>query len=260
MQLVKKAGAGSRAGMKARGAAEAGARRGDSAQRVYEAVRSKILSLQMAPGVAIDEAALVREFGVSRTPVREAVVRLASDGLVNLFPNRGSQVAPLDLDRIRDYLEAIDLCQRAVTNWAALRCRPQDVAKMRARAAEFERAAESGDTDAMVLSNRSFHLSIADACGNAQIAAAYARILDEGLRISRFTLSTTYYPQGPSYGQFVEQIVREHREMVDAIERHDTQAAEKLAADHTENTRDRFIGFLGDSLSPGIAVGQPRSR
>jgi hypothetical protein len=47
---------------------------------------------------------------------------------------------------------------------------------------------------------------------------------------------------------------------VDALERHDTATAEKLASDHTENTRDRFIGFLGDSLSPGIAIGQPRSR
>ena len=230
-------------------------RKGDSAARIYADVRRQILSLQLQPGAAIDEAALVRESGVSRTPVREALVRLASEGLVILLPNRGSQVAPLDLARIRDYLEAIDICQRAVTLWAAVRRRPQDIVAIRARAAEFEAAAAASNTDEMVLANRAFHQAIADACGNAMMATAYERILDEGLRVSRFSLGSVYASHADESRAFVEIIVQEHRGMVEAIELGDTARAEQLAASHTEHTRARFASFLSDTLAPAVKIG-----
>lgn len=229
-------------------------RKGDSATGIYEIIRAKILSLEMAPGSAVDEAAIVRSFGVSRTPVREAIVRLASEGLVLLFPNRGSQVAPLDLEKIRDYLEAIDLCQRAATAWAAVRRRAEHLAAIKARALEFDRAIKAGDVDAMVLSNRAFHIAIAQACGNAQIAMAYQRLLDEGLRIARFTLGNVYYRQLDTHRSFVDNVSREHAEMVDAIAAADAPRAEAIAAAHTDHTRDRFVSFLSDTLSPMIRI------
>jgi len=232
-------------------------RKGDSAASIYEIVRSKILSLELPPGSALDEASIVKQYGVSRTPVREAIVRLASDGLVLLFPNRGSQVAPLDLEKIRDYLEAIDLCQRAVTAWAAVRRRPEHIAAIKDGALAFDRAAAATDVDGMVLSNRAFHVAIAAACGNAQIAMAYQRLLDEGLRIARFTLGNLYYRQLGTYRAFVENVSREHAEMVDAIAAEDPRRAEAVAAAHTDNTRDRFVDFLSDTLSPAISVRMP---
>ena len=71
--------------------------RGAGAQTVFEALRARILALQLPPGADIEEAALVREFDLSRTPVREALIQLASHGLVQLVPNRGARVATLDL-------------------------------------------------------------------------------------------------------------------------------------------------------------------
>ena len=230
------------------------ARRGDSATRVYADIRRQILSLQLQPGAAIDEAALVRASGSSRTPVREALVRLASDGLVVLLPNRGSQVAPLDLARIRDYLEAIDICQRAVTIWAAVRRRTQDIATIKDRAAAFEAAAAADDTDAMVLANRAFHQAIADACGNQMMAAAYGRILDEGLRVSRFSLGSMYRSQDAESRAFIEIIISEHAGMVRAIETGDTALADQLAASHTVHTRARFASFLADTLAPVVKI------
>lgn len=229
-------------------------RKGDSAASIYEVVRAKILSLELTPGSAIDEAAIVKQYGVSRTPVREAIVRLASEGLVLLFPNRGSQVAPLDLEKIRDYLEAIDLCQRAVTAWAAVRRRPEHLGAIKDAALEFDRAIAAADVDRMVLSNRAFHVSIASACGNAQIALAYQRLLDEGLRISRFTLGNLYYRQVDTYRGFVDNVSREHAEMIDAIAAEDPSRAEIVAAAHTDHTRDRFVEFLSDTLSPRIKI------
>jgi DNA-binding GntR family transcriptional regulator len=227
--------------------------KGAGAQSVYERIRGQILRLELAPGSSVDEASLARMHGVSRTPVREALVRLASEGLVQLLPNRGSQIAPLDLARIKDYLEAIDLCQRAVTRWAAVRRRPEQLDTIAQRARDFEEAVRAGDADRMVLTNRDFHAAIADACGNLHLALAYKRLLDEGLRISRFSLSDRYL--GPeTSGEFIDQVLREHCEMVEYIRRRQPDGAERIALHHTERTRERFLEFLMDTLSPELSV------
>lgn len=244
--------------MKTQTAAPPGSRRGADArgagtQRVYEAIRAQILNLDLAPGSSIDELTLGRLHGVSRTPIREALARLASEGFVLLLPNRGSQIAPLDLARIRDYLEGIDLCQRAATRWAAVRRRPEQLALIVERAAAFEEAVRRGNVDAMILSNRDFHAAIADGCGNIHIAAAYKRLLDEGLRISRFSLSDHYLGSEAS-ARFVGEIAREHRQMVEYIEKRQPDAAERIALHHTERTRERFVDFINDTLSPEMAI------
>ena len=237
---------------------DAPVRRGDSASFIYDAIRHRILSLELAPGAAIDEAALVREFGKSRTPVREALVRLASVGLVVLLPNRGSQVAPLDLSSIRDNLEAIDLCQRAVTAWAAVRRQPRDIERMKERAAEFEKAAARKDAAAMVLTNRAFHAAIADACGNLQIAAAYNRILDEGLRIARFSLNSLYGGDDSERRRFVDIIVREHKAMIAAIERRDAERARRRHLAHrTHAERLATFGIPSPKIRCAAIRGDP---
>ena len=229
-------------------------RRGDSAARIYEGIRSRILSMQLAPGAAIDEAALVREFEVSRTPVREAVVRLASDGLVTLLPNRGSQVAPLDLARIRDYLEAIDLVQRAVTALAARRRSEVGLKVIEVAGQAFEDAVTRVDSERMVERNRDFHVAISHSCGNELLITTYNRLLDEGLRIARFTLSDRFYQSHDSFRGFVERVVSEHRQMIQAIRDRDAAAAEAVAKAHTDHTRARFSEFLFEGFSTNASV------
>ncbi len=224
-------------------------RPGDSAARIYERIRARILSMALAPGAAIDEGALVREFEVSRTPVREAIVRLASEGLVTLLPNKGSQVAALDLSRIRDYLEAIDLVQRAVTALAARRRSDDDLIAIRAAGGAFEAAAAAADSEAMVERNRDFHAAIGRACGNELLVSTYLRLLDEGLRISRFTLNDHSYSSHDGYERFVERVLDEHRIMMDAIGSRDVVAAEEVAKEHTDHTRARFREFLCEGHS-----------
>lgn len=231
-------------------------RRGDAATHIYEKLRSGILMMRIAPGSAIDEAAIVREFDVSRTPVREAIVRLAADGLVVLLPNKGSQVAPLDLSRVRGYLEAMDVIQPAVMALAARRWVPADLDAIRAACTAFDNATASGDNEAQVLRNRDFHIAIASACGNDLLIASYRRLLDEGLRISPLSLSTRFAPNAQHGEAFNSEISRQHWAMVEAIERHDAETAADLADQHTEVTRGWFSDFLADGYRrPGRLTG-----
>ena len=226
-------------------------------KRVYDELHSRILSLELPPGSSIDEASIVKLLGVSRTPVREAIIHLAAEGLVIQQPNRSANVAPLDLARIRDYLEGIDLIQRAATRWTAIRRTEEGLVLIKRLAIDFEKAAKNRDSDRMVRANHDFHMAIGASCGNFHISDAYGRLLSEGLRIARFTLNGHYYRSQSDYYLFIESIISEHRETVAAIERRDANAAESVAAIHTEHTRSRFVEFLNDSLSLPSGVKSP---
>lgn len=239
---------------KAAPAARSTPSRGGEAKRVYDGLKKSILSLALTPGVSVDEAQISSTYGVSRTPIREALVRLESEGLVVMLPNRGAHVAPLDLQRIKDYLEGMDLIQRAVMQWAAVRCPSAQLPPIREASARFEQAVARRNNDEMVLANHAFHSAIADVCGNSLVADTYRRFLDEGLRISRFTLNARAFPTAAEYEKFLQDVVQEHRDMVTGLENHDVDLAVKAAEAHTTHTQERFVAFLRDSLSPLVKI------
>ncbi len=160
-------------------------RRGFGALSVFERLRDEILSLELEPGQLIDEASLARRFDVSRSPIREALVRLGSERLVKTLPNKGTIVAPLNLDEFPAYVDALDLIQRAVTRLAVINRTDADIVKIRMLQDRFAESLSRNDALAMIHSNREFHAVIGDAGGNRIFADTYRRILDEGRRTLR---------------------------------------------------------------------------
>ena len=94
--------------------------RGSGAEFVYEALRSDILGLQMEPGNMLDETELAERFNLSRSPVREALIRLSGEGLVQTLRNRSTIVAPFDVAAIPSYLDASELVYRVTARLAAI--------------------------------------------------------------------------------------------------------------------------------------------
>src|SRR3954464_1466927 len=137
--------------------------RGAGVQTVYEQLRSAIVNLELPPGSPLDEVRLSQQFALSRTPVREALVRLVGDGLVTTLPNRSTVVAPIDFEKLPVYFEALTLMYRVTTRAAALRRTPVQIVVMRAAQAEYVRAVERNDAVGMISTNRDFHLAIAEA-------------------------------------------------------------------------------------------------
>ena len=130
--------------------------KGTGTQRVYDRVRDSILKLKLAPGADVNEASLEEEFGVSRTPVREALIRLASEGLITLLPNQGARVSSIELSDISQMFEMLELTQRAVTRWCAARRDKADVTEMRWLSASFTASTRALDPNSMGEINRSF--------------------------------------------------------------------------------------------------------
>ena len=235
-------------GRKTRVAAPAARRaRGTGAAEVYQRLREEILDLTLAPGTALDEARLSARFGLSRSPVREALIRLSAEHLVMTLPNRSTLVAPFDVQMLPKYLDALDLMQRSITRLAALMRTEEDVARIRSLCATFETVAHEQDALGMIEANRHFHLAIAEAGRNPYLTWLYRRLLDEGRRMMRvyFGYLNDTMPEG---------FLDEHREMVEAIAARDANRAERIAHDHARQFSGRFMAFMQESHTGGVDV------
>jgi len=227
--------------------------RGTGATFAYETLRREILGLELEPGQDLDEAGLVARLGLSRTPVREALIRLAADELVVLLPNRGAKVAPLDLADTPRYIEALDLAQRAVNRFAALRRTATDLARIEAARDAFEHSIDGGDAMEMTERNRDFHAAIAEAAHNRYLAGHYVRLIDQGMRLLRIPFA--YDPAGDGAETHIAKIVADHRRITEAIAARDADRADALGHAHAELFQSRLMMYLRQNLAPGMAIG-----
>lgn len=221
--------------------------RGQGSQFVYERLRKSILELLLEPGSPLDEASLSEQFGMSRTPIREALVRLAADGLVTTLPNRNTIVSTINFVGLPVYFEALTLMYRVTTRSAAKHRRPEQLTQVRALQASFADAVGRCDALAMIAANRDFHVAIAEVGGNAYFTMFFARLLDEGRRMLRLYYATFE-------DRLPEQYVDEHEAMVAAIEAGDVDLADRLGAEHAAQIVRQIQSYLARSTASDIAL------
>ncbi|NVP57008.1 GntR family transcriptional regulator [Mycoplana rhizolycopersici] len=202
-------------------------KRGSGVKMVYDLLRDEILDLVLPPGSPIDEVQLAERFGMSRTPIREALVRLSGEGLIETLPNRSTMVANIDFLNLNTLFDALVLMYRVTTRLAAQYHRPEDLLIIRGFHEDYAAAVQSRDTLAMIATNAAFHAAIADAGRNPYFTGLFRRLLDEARRILRL-----YYQSYEE--QFPQRFVEEHAEIIAAIEARDVEAADRIGKAHAE--------------------------
>ena len=202
-------------------------RRGSGVKLVYDLLRDEILDLTLPPGSPIDEVQLAERFSMSRTPIREALVRLAGEGLIDTLPNRSTMVSNIDFLNLHTFFEAITLMYRMTTRLAAEHHSPGDLPIIRAHQAEFAKAVAAQDALAMIATNRDFHAAIAEAGRNPYFTALFCRLLDEGRRILRM-----YYHSFDD--RLPQRYADEHEKIITAIAARDVAEADRLAKSHAD--------------------------
>jgi DNA-binding GntR family transcriptional regulator len=217
--------------------------KGTGSGQVYEVIREKILRLDLAPGTDLQESQLAEMVGGSRTPVREALIRLHADGLVNLLPNRGAQVSIVAINDLRQYFESLDLLHRTTARWAASRRTSEGLARIQAGIKVFEDAAARRDTEVLTETNQAFHMEIAACCDNSFVLSAYSHVTTFGMRLARIALTFNANSIEPFVGR-VERIVAEHRQIYEHIAASDPDGADAAAGIHAQNGRDRVVQLL----------------
>ncbi|MDZ7874935.1 MAG: GntR family transcriptional regulator [Rhizobium sp.] len=225
------------------GKGEGARTRGSGSESVYKALRHEILTMERPPGSPLDETRLSEHFGMSRTPIREALLRLTSDGLVTSLPNRNTIVAVIDFSSLPTYFEALCLMYRVTTRGAAKRSGDAWMAEIIRQQQAFSRAVEAQDAFAMIEANREFHVAIAERAGNPYYTTFFARLLDEGRRILRL-----YYQTFDD--RLPRRYVEEHEKIIEAIRSGDVEEADRLSVAHA----DQIVRQIQDYVARNITA------
>lgn len=201
----------------------------------YDLLRRRILVLDIPPKADLDEAELAASCKVSRTPLREALIRLAADRLIVQAPNRGFVVAPLLLPDFPQFIEALAINQGAVSALAAANRTDVDLKEIRTEAALFADAVERGDLVLVVAQNSALRLRIAAAGRNEYFTASYRRLLDESVRLAHTFFIHDKQPQA---------WIGDHDALVEAIARQDADAAEHLGRHQAVEFQRQILAYL----------------
>ncbi len=205
--------------------------------QVYSAIRERISSGSLPRGARVHQEDLAEELGVSRTPVREALRRLAAEGLVEMRTNRGARVADVDQVGMRVSYEARTVIEPGAARLAAARRVPEPLARMRAAVVAQRRSLRN--VRRSFEANREFHLALAAASGN-DVLVQFA----ERLWVAR--IGETIYERQVQTQERMLLDVREHEQIIEAIEAGDGRRAEALARRHLTDAMKRSTDILGE--------------
>ena len=191
--------------------------------QVAERLRSRICAHDLAPGGWVDEQALASEYGISRTPLREALKVLAAEGLVVLRPRRGCYVAELSERDIDEVFPVMAMLEGRVAEEATRRATPADLGRLQAIHDELERHAAANDADRFFETNQRFHAALQDIAGNRYLA----QLIDDARKVIKLTRRDSLRLEGR-----LRQSLAEHRGILEALRGGDPSAAGRRMHDH----------------------------
>jgi len=217
--------------------------------RVYRTLRDEIVFLELPPGAPVREVDVAKRLGVGRTPVREALQRLAMNYLVELLPGRGAFVAPISLPDLVKITEIRINLEGFAAASAATRASDAERETLRRVRDEISRATEDTPRDTLIRLDQDAHRAIYDATHNPFLEDCLHRFLNLTLRAWVLVLD--------SLGSSVAEMVDEHASLLDAVVKGDAEKASALARQHITDFENDFRAALGN---PAFRLSVDRQR
>lgn len=200
---------------------------------VYEQIRADILCCMLRPGSQLQERQLAERFQVSKSPVRDALLRLAEQDLIEVMPRRGYRVKRISLADARDLYEMRQILERECIQRLIDSASDETLARL-----DAFRAGSPGDELADWIDyNRAFHAFFAEHCGNARLARAAREVIDQ---FDRLTYTSVTSSPGVVLGDFVDQ----HCALIDAVQEREKRQALAISREHIEDSRRRVLQAL----------------
>jgi len=192
-------------------------------EQVAERLRSRIFAHELAPGSWIDEQALALEYGISRTPLREALKVLAAEGLVVLKPRRGCYVTELSEQDIDEVFPVMAMLEGRVAEEAARRITSADFLRLSAIHDELEKHVTANNADRFFEANQRFHTALQEIAGNRYLA----QLIDDARKVIKLTRRDSLRLEGR-----LKQSLVEHRGILDALRERNPELARQCMHDH----------------------------
>ncbi|WP_271274310.1 GntR family transcriptional regulator [Aliamphritea hakodatensis] len=202
---------------------------------LVQTLEHEIVTGQLKPRDKLDETQLAERFGVSRTPVREALLQLRATGLIDMQPRKGAAVASIDLKNLLEMFEMMANYESITAKLAARRAGSADIEQIRQAHLAGISAAESGDVDTYFLGNIRFHESIYNASHNSFLARLATDLNKRLCPYRRTQLHCT---------NRITESHQEHQNLLSAIEHRNAELAASLAYDHIAVQGSNFTDFI----------------
>lgn len=191
--------------------------------QVADRLRDQIYQHELKPGDAIDEMAMCERFGISRTPLREALKVLSSEGLIELIPRKGSFVRSMDIDELNELFPVMAVLEGLCAREAVDNCTPNDLEHLEKMHEKLERLAAQGNIDGYYEQNFVFHQAVQDLSGNKWLQRIVGD-LRKVLRLARHMQLTLPGRLNAS--------IEEHRQIMKAFKKHDPDMADQKMQEH----------------------------
>ncbi len=205
-------------------------------QRVYDHLREQILSGGLEPGAELAEVALSEQLGVSRGPIREAIGRLASEGLVTVRPRRGAAVRSLSQEEFLELYQVREALEMMAVKLAVPRLRAQDFETLQALIETMAHHAERDEVAQFFEANVAFHGHLLEVSGNAKLNELYRQLLGQ---LGRYRLRSL------TLRGSLQRSVAEHAAILRAARRGDAERAAHLMSEHIR-VPQRSLQILGN--------------
>jgi len=205
-----------------------------ASEEAYHQIKEKIITLELAPSSVIDEQALMQELGLGRTPIREGLKRLDSEGLVHIAPRRGMFVADISIIDLQEIFEVRIVMAGFCARLAARRITPEQIAQMEAVLKDLEHV-QHGDSIALMNIDKRFQRILYQAAGNKFLADAMERLYDSSLRLWHLVLHRL--------GD-VRDAIEQHHQVLEALKVRDEKLAEGLIQQHIADFQNAIKAVL----------------
>jgi DNA-binding GntR family transcriptional regulator len=198
-------------------------------QQAYDAVKMSIITMDYRPGACIVEAQMSERHQFGRTPVHEAVSRLAHERMLDILPRKGIVIRPLSLDDALANIEARLIIEPACARLAAERATAEDLDEIATILDRAKPMVSRRDIKGLMLVDRAYHNAIARAARNPTLEAILERLHERSLRFWFVSLSDTKH---------LMQVDDEHRGVLRALQKNDAAAVERAVREHIESFRE----------------------
>jgi DNA-binding GntR family transcriptional regulator len=213
--------------------------------RVYEHIKTEIITCAIQPGQQIAQPQLAEKYGMGTTPVREALQRLAQEGLVQPIPRFGYIVTPITFSDVTEMYELRSVLESAAARLAAERATSEQFERIRALAAAACPFTDRAGYSRFLAHNTEFHRAVGLASGNSRLADAIARLFSEMARVFHLRLDPRDTP---------DDMRAEHEALAAALAARDADAAERLVRGQIAQSQQRVLEVLVASPDPGASA------
>lgn len=213
----------------------------DKKNLLLETLKRRVISMDLKPGSSIDEMTLCEEFSLSRSPVRELIRQLASEGYLELEANRGARVATMSYQSLRNFFLASPLIYTATSQLAATNATNEDIACLKEIQKNFKEAIAANNLEDRVYLNNRFHHEIGRIARNPYLMPTLERVLIDHAR-----LGNVFYkaPATHDMNEDLQKAVDQHDAIIDAIEQHNVVKVSELIKAHMDLSRQRMTEYV----------------